>query len=104
MRKKILSLCVAAVLAAMQIPVLVNAELNDGDVVWEEGFEEKAVGYNIIDDEHWARAEVRGTDNGLVDFSAAVAGSEGHKYLKIDANIADNSTRTGIPTAGVVTK
>ncbi len=105
MKKKILSLCMVVALAAVQIPAFVQAaELADGDVVWEENFENKAVGANVMEDtEHWAKSEIRGTNNGQYDYSATVAGNDGHKYLEISANLKDDGTSGG-PTAGVVTK
>ena len=75
MKKKILSLCMVVTLAAVQLPAIVQAaEFANGDVVWEETFEAKAVGADVMEDtEHWAKSEIRGTNNDMYDYSAKVA-------------------------------
>lgn len=85
-------------MAVSQAPVPAGANsLQEGEVVWEENFEDRTLGYEIVNDAaHWLRAEVRGTDNDKITLSAAVSGNEGHKYLKVSAT--QNAERTQGPT------
>lgn len=107
MKKKILSLCMVVALAAMQAPAFVQAaDVADGAVIWEETFEDKAVGANVMEDtEHWAKSERRGGNNGNYDYSAVIAGNDGHKYLKISASSSGAEwADSGSPTMGVASK
>lgn len=104
--KKLLSLLMTLSLIPAHTPILVQSQtLADGDVVWEENFEDSKSGDLLLNDsEHWAKAEARGSDGSKINLSAVVAGNEGHKYLEISANVKDGETVAKAATAIVGTQ
>lgn len=95
MVKVLLSLftAVTALSAYVPAPVMASAVISNGDVVWQESFEDCSVGSSVLNDaDHWSCAEVRGSDASKINFTANIAGNSGHKYLKIGANVKDNQS------------
>ncbi len=103
--KRILACMMAVAMTGAVMPYMSSAALVGSEVVWEEGFEDKALGYNVIQDSaHWDRAQMRGGDAEKVTATATVEGTNGNKYLKLAASVNENETIVNSTTMITATK